>query len=126
MMIVSAAAGLAASWGCGEGPPSVETSEEEAEVKGSVKLDGKLVTKGEVIFDPSNYKRKSAASRTAPIGEDGSYSIKTLVGTNQIFVNIQPAGKKKAARTDFPPMTFEVKSGDNLYEIDLSTTSNSN
>lgn len=125
MLGLSAAVGLAAAWGCGDGAPSVETSETEAQVKGSVKLDGKLVTKGEVIFDPSNYKRKGAASRTAPIAADGSYSITTLIGSNQIFVNLQ-AGKKKAGPSDFAPMIFEVKTGDNLYEIELSTKPASN
>src|SRR5262245_46326446 len=86
------AAGLAAAatlWlagGCGEGPPagSVDSSKTEATVKGVVKVNGTPATEGELIFDPSNIYRKDAQPRTAPIGQDGSYTVKTLTGENAV------------------------------------------
>ncbi len=72
--------------GCGSGAPSVSSSTEEVTVKGTVTIGGKPATSGEVIFDPSNVNRKFAASRTAAIGADGSYTVTTLYGENKISV----------------------------------------
>src|SRR4051812_29346902 len=71
--------------GCGQGAPAVDTGDEEVTVKGTVKVKGKNATKGEVVFDPSNVERKTGP-KTAPIEKDGTYSIKTLIGKNQVTV----------------------------------------
>src|SRR3954447_16518196 len=70
--------------GCGDGRPSVDTSTTEATVKGTVSIRGKPATGGQVSFDPSNVARKSETARKVPIGKDGSYEVKTLVGLNQV------------------------------------------
>lgn len=68
-----AAAGLlSVVLGCGDDKPPVDTSSEEATVKGKVTLRGKPVVKGNIRFDPSNYLRRDATARSAPIQPDGS------------------------------------------------------
>jgi hypothetical protein len=80
-----AAAGLLAIGpGCGGGRPSVDTSTAEATVSGTVTVDGKPASGCTISFDPSNVERKDATASTAEIGEDGSYSVTTLVGQNLV------------------------------------------
>jgi hypothetical protein len=80
-----AAAGLlAVASGCGGGRPSVDTSTAEATVSGTVTVDGKPASGCTISFDPSNVERKNASASTAQIGEDGSYSLTTLVGQNMV------------------------------------------
>lgn len=109
---------MAISPGCaGEGKPSVDTSNEEATVKGTVTFKGKAVSKGEVAFDPSNYLRKSEAARRVPIGPDGTYSVKTLVGVNRVSFSI-PEMARDPKLQDLS-LEFDVKSGENPYDITL-------
>jgi len=115
MMVLAATAGLAVSWGCSNGAPSVDTSTAEGTVSGKVTLSGKTATKGTVIFDPSNYKRKDAAPRSAEIGADGSYTVTTLVGQNQVAVN-----SPELKNSDYPPIEFDVQAGDNTFDIDVT------
>jgi len=112
MMFLAAASGLAVDWGCSDGKPSVDTSTTEATVKGTVTLNGKPATKGTVVFDPANYKRKDAAPRTAEIGADSSYTVTTLVGQNQVFVN-----SPQLKNSDYPPIEIDVKAGENSLDI---------
>lgn len=113
VLTLAAAVGLGMAWGCADaGKPSVDTSTTEATVKGKVVFNGKSATKGKVIFDPSNYKRKSEAPRSADIGADGSYSVTTLVGQNQVAV-VSPELKNN----DYPPIEFDVQAGDNTFDI---------
>jgi hypothetical protein len=44
--------------GCGSGAPYAELSLTEGTVTGRVRTQGKPVTKGQVIFDPSNVNRR--------------------------------------------------------------------
>lgn len=103
--------------GCGEGKPSVDTSTEEASVKGIIKFKGKPVTKGEIAFDPSNYQRKSEAARRAKIGPDGSYTVKTLVGDNRVSFSIAEMARDPALQDYMIP--FIVKTGENTFDVDL-------
>ncbi len=104
--------------GCGEGKPSVETSTTEATVKGTVKLRGKLVTRGEISFDPSNYQRKNETARRVPIGKDGSYTVKTLVGANRVSFAV-PAMARDPLLQDLS-LQYDVQAGDNnTYHIEL-------
>jgi hypothetical protein len=103
-------AGLA---GCGDGKPSVSTSTEEATVSGTVKAEGKLVTQGEISFDPSNYLRKNVGLKTVPIGKDGTYSIKTLAGENRVRVEGFPT------RVRYLDERFNAEPGANRFDIDL-------
>lgn len=115
MMVLAATAGLAAAWGCSGGAPAVDTSTAEATVSGKVSFSGKTATKGTVVFDPSNYKRKDASPRSAEIGADGSYTVTTLVGQNQVSVN-----SPELKNSDYPPIEFDVQSGDNTFDIEVT------
>src|SRR5690348_11532773 len=103
--------------GC-ESPPAVDTSHIEATVKGVVKINGAPATEGDISFDPSNYKRKDVGARSAPIGPDGTYTIKTLTGENQVRLGGSLATKKPiAARTVH---TVDVKEGENTFDFEAS------
>ena len=103
-----------AGWGCGDGRPGVEGSNTEAKVRGKVIAAGKPATKGEVVFDPSNYKRKLEQARTAPINPDGTYEITTLVGENIIGAR----GPGLSAYST-QVQTFDVREGENTFDIQL-------
>ena len=68
--------------GC-SGTPSVDTSLTEVTVTGVVKVKGNPASGGQISFNPSNRDRKVRAF-TAPIGPDGSYTIKTYTGENEV------------------------------------------
>jgi len=102
--------------GCGSsGAPAVSSSTEEATIHGTVTVGGKKASGGKILFDPSNVHRKSVGAASAEIGKDGTYTIKTLVGENQIRVE-SPETKKGMFSTD----AFEVKSGDNTHDVSLT------
>jgi len=107
---------LALGWGCGGGP-AVETSTTEATVKGTVTIKGKPATEGSVTFDPSNINRKSESPRSAPIGKDGTYSVKTLVGLNQVTFSI-PAIAKDAQLQD-ARLEYVAEPGEHTFDIVL-------
>jgi hypothetical protein len=108
---------LVIGWGCGDGKPPVTSSMEEATVKGTVKIKGKPATKGEVIFDPSNYRRKDAQPRSAPIKSDGTYEIKTLVGENAVRIGGPEAANAGSSYVTFP---VDVKAGEtNTLDMEL-------
>jgi hypothetical protein len=65
------------------GTPSVDTSQTEVTVTGVVKVKGKTAAGGEISFNPSDYLRKVPAF-TAPISQDGSYTMKTYPGENLV------------------------------------------
>jgi hypothetical protein len=117
MVVLCMAGSLAALGGCGEGPPSVDSSKTEATVKGIVKVDGVAVSGGEVIFNPANNQRKDVSARTATIGPDGSYTVKTLTGANE--VKIGGAAVKKNTMALRQSRIVEVKSGENTADLDF-------
>src|SRR5262249_7504841 len=69
--------------GCGDGKPSIDTSLTEATVTGVVSVKGVPATAGTILFNPSNSGR-IVPTRTAEIGPDGTYTIKTYTGDNQV------------------------------------------
>jgi hypothetical protein len=97
------------------GPPAT-ASTEEVEVKGTVTVNGKPVTEGEVTFDAGNNQRK-VGSRTAKIGEGGAYTIKTFVGTNSVTVHGPEIDKDPKLATN--GQNIEVKPGENNVPIDV-------
>jgi hypothetical protein len=109
-----ATACLVSAWGCGGSPPSVDTGKTEATVKGVVLVKGKPASGGEIAFDPSNYQRPDAP-RKAPIGTDGSYTVKTLVGMNQITI-VGPETRKNP-ELQFERPSFQVPSGESTHEV---------
>ncbi len=100
---------LIAAGGCGNGVPAVDTTTEEATVKGVITVHGKPATKGTITFNPSNYRRVVMA-RSAEIGSSGEYSIKTLVGQNIVVLKLPGAKLKGLEYEEFP---VKVQSGDN-------------
>jgi hypothetical protein len=102
--------------GCAGNPPSVDTTDTEATVKGVVKVDGVPASEGEIVFNPANYKRKDAAPRSAPIGKDGTYTIKTLTGENQ--VKLAGSLAQKQPMLSRVQHAFEVRPGDNTFDFE--------
>jgi hypothetical protein len=104
-------------WGCGGGTPAVDTSTTEATVKGVVAIRGKPVTQGTISFDPSNVKRKFEPVRSAPIGKDGSYAVKTLVGANQVTFSGPAFDKDRQLQDVLLP--FDVQAAENTFNVEL-------
>jgi hypothetical protein len=102
--------------GCEGSPPAVDTSNTEATVKGVVKIDGVPATEGEIVFNPANYKRKDASPRSAPIGSDGTYTIKTLTGENQVTLSGSLAHKNQVLSR--MQHAFDVKPGENTFDFE--------
>ena len=104
--------------GCEAPPPAAATSNTEVTVKGVVKVDATLASDGDVVFDPSNYQRQGVP-RKAPIGKDGSYSIKTLVGQNTIKLGGELA--RKYQNLQHKQQVYEVQNGDNTHDLEFSS-----
>ena len=104
--------------GCG-GRPSVDSSHTEVTVKGVVKVDGTPVKGGEITFDPANYQRKDVVSRTAKIGDDGSYTIETLTGENIVTLGGPITRKNPILQRRM--LTYDVQSGENTYDPDFGS-----
>src|SRR4029077_16914294 len=101
---------LLVGWGCDNrgGAPPVSSSMEETTVKGTVTIKGKPASGGQIQFDPSNVDRK-VMPRTAKIGEDGTYTITTLVDGDVVTVTGPKIDKSLSAMVQ----TVKVKSGEN-------------
>jgi hypothetical protein len=102
--------------GCGDGTPSMDTSLTEAVISGVVSVKGLPATGGTILFNPSNAGR-IVPTRSAPIGPDGTYTIKTLTGVNQVSFEGEVATKNRGVGLlkDFA----EVTSGTNQKNFDL-------
>jgi hypothetical protein len=110
------------AWGCGSGAPSVDTSTTEATVKGIVTIRGKPISQGTISFDPSNVRRKFEPVRTSPIGKDGSYTVKTLLGGNHVTF-AGPAIAKEPRLQDLL-VPYDVRSGENTFNVELPPAAN--
>jgi hypothetical protein len=117
----TAAVLLAICCGCGAftGTPPVSDSLEEASVKGVVRLDGKPVNNGTVTFRCANIRRPKEPPREAPIGRDGTYTVKTLVGQNYAVVACKELRTPKYKRHIDNETTIDVQSGENTLNIDI-------
>jgi hypothetical protein len=104
----------AACTGCGGGSESVSASTAEATVTGTVTLNGKLATGGELTFDPANTNRPMVGRRSATIGKDGRYTVTTLVGGN--FIRL---GGPDVDRSLAQSLHFDVKEGENTFDVVL-------
>jgi hypothetical protein len=108
---------LVVAIGCDEGRPPVDESLTEATVKGVIKLKGTpAVGGGTVIFNASNVRRKVAAV-SASIMEDGSYSLKTYTGANEVKFNgpFMKDERGLAMTTRY----CELDAGENVVDFDL-------
>ncbi len=112
-MVVS----LVVAMGCGEGRPPVDESLSEATVRGVIKLKGvPAAGGGMVIFNASNVMRKVPAV-SATIMEDGSYSLKTYTGGNEVKFNgpFMKDERGLALTTRY----CELDAGENVIDFDL-------
>jgi hypothetical protein len=103
--------------GCGDGAPSATSSTQEGTVTGTVTIHGKPMKGGEITFNPTNNQRKDVPLRTGKIGDDGTYSVNTLVGFNSVRVS-GPAITKEPG-LGYANQTIEVTSGSNTLNIVL-------
>ncbi len=103
--------------GCGDSHPPVDTSLNEAKVRGVIKIKGKPAAGGgQISFNPSNVERK-VASFTAKIGDDGSYELTSYTGGNQVkfsgpFLKDDPGLAMSSRYCD-------LDSGENVVDFDL-------
>ena len=102
--------------GCGDGKPWVDTSLTEATVTGTVSVKGTPATGGKILFNPSNAGR-IVPTRTADIGPDGSYTIKTLTGDNRVTFDGEVATKNVGV--GLIKEYANVESGENHFDFDL-------
>jgi hypothetical protein len=108
--------GTVALHGCGDGKPWVDTSLTEATVSGTVSVKGTPASGGKILFNPSNAGR-IVPTRTAEIGPDGSYSIKTLTGDNRVTFDGEVASKNPGV--GLIKEYAGVDSGENHVDFDL-------
>ncbi len=102
--------------GCEQGKPWVDTSLTEATVSGFVTVKGKPASGGTILFNPSNSGR-IVATKTAQIGPDGSYTIKTFTGVNQVSFDGEVASKNRGV--GLVKESCDVAKGDNKADFDL-------
>jgi hypothetical protein len=96
-------------------------SMEEGTVKGIVRVRGKPVTNGQITFRASNINRRNAPAKNAPIGTDGSYTVKTLVGENSVVVVCKELfTRKNQMLMDLEDgQLVKIQAGENTLDIDL-------
>jgi hypothetical protein len=122
-VLSAAVLACAISPGCGDGKPYQDTSMNEATVSGVVKATGEPVTVGgTILFNASNSGRH-VPTRTATIGPDGRYTIKTYTGVNVVTYGGEIA-------TKYPGLGLkrdaaEVQSGENSVDFDIMENSKS-
>jgi hypothetical protein len=102
--------------GCGDGKPWVETKLKECTVSGTVSVKGKPASGGTILFNPSNSGR-IVPTRTAQIGPDGSYTIKTYIGVNQVTFDGEVAAKNRGV--GLLREAVDVVDGENKANFDL-------
>ena len=111
---LSASLGLILLSGCGDGRPAVDRSKTESRVSGVVKFQGKVVSGGEITFNPSNVERQ-VGEVTAKIGLDGTYSLSTLTGNNAVRFS----GPFLVGRPDLAMRTMIVDVAQRDYKRDF-------
>lgn len=107
------------------GAPYVEGSQDEAEVKGTVKVKGKLVPGGTIHFNASNSKRM-VPGRDAQVQSDGTFTLKAYVGQN--IVTLTPPRRNRADSKnreyfglEYVDKYVDVKAGEqNVVDLDLT------
>jgi hypothetical protein len=103
--------------GCGDGKPYQDTSLNEATVTGVVKAKGEPVTEGgTILFNASNSARH-VPTKSATIGPDGRYTIKTYTGLN--LVTYGGAIAKNHPGVGLRRDAAEVESGENTFDFDI-------
>ena len=90
---------LAAVSGCSNpDAPKVTGSQEEATVTGIVRVRGKPVNNGSISFKTANINLPQVPMREVPIGTDGRYTVKTLIGDHIVSVTCKELNDPKNRR----------------------------
>ena len=109
--------------GCESGMAHVESSMEEAVVKGTIKARGTLLVGGQVNFNAVNSKRQIGA-RTAPIGKDGSFTLKSVVGPNIVTVLsakfASKSRKNQVVGLEYDEKTVILEPGEQTIDLDFN------
>ncbi len=107
--------------GCGPNSdaPRLETSTEEATVKGTVRVNGKAVTNGSMTFRAGHVRRQNVPNRDTTIGKDGTYTIKTMIGENYVAVDCKELRDPKLRQFRDDEQLVIVKSGENTIDLDF-------
>jgi hypothetical protein len=101
------------------GAPQVSSSLEEATVKGIVRLRGKVIDNGTIVFHCANIKRTNVGVRETSIRKDGTYTVGTLVGGNTVELHCRELRDPKTRRPIPYESHFEVEPGENTLDIDI-------
>ena len=112
---------LAVFVGCSAAPDR-ESSTDDAVVKGTVKVRGKLLEGGELNFNAVNPNRRVDV-RKAPIAKDGTYTAKAYLGLNTVTVT-PPKPRNKQQGKEFFGVNYEEKSviveaGENTADLEF-------
>jgi hypothetical protein len=102
--------------GCDDGKPYVDTSLNEATVTGTVRVRGKPAEGGTIVFSASNSER-IVSPKGAPINKDGTYTVTTYTGGNQVLFEGDLAVKNRAI--GLVREYVDVKRGQNQADFDL-------
>jgi hypothetical protein len=113
-----ASAALMVAWGCG-GTREAEkgaASKADATVTGKVLIKGRPAAKGRITFEPLDANGLPAASNVAQVGPDGTYTVTTKTGPNDVTVS---STGDPAADSGYNKTNFDVQSGSNTRDLDL-------
>jgi hypothetical protein len=116
LLFAAAFLSLAAVAGCSDGKPPTDASLNEVTVTGVVSVKGVPATGGTISFNPSNSGR-IVPTRSAEIGSDGRYTIKTYTGDNQVSFGGEIAEKNRGL--GLVKEYASVRSGENSIDFDL-------
>ena len=113
-----ASAALMAAWGCGEsGDGGKAAPRADATVAGKIMIKGKPAAKGRINFEPVDAPGGlPVASNVAQVGKDGTYSVTTRTGSNDVTVSGTGDPKTDAS---YNKTSFEVQPGSNTLNLDL-------
>ncbi len=110
-----------ALWLAGGGCSNPSGSMAEATVKGIVRVRGKPVTNGQITLRASNSNRRNAPTINGPIGKDGSYTVKALVGENSVTVICKElfARKNEMVQDLEDGQLVNIEAGENTLDINF-------
>jgi len=117
--LIAAGMGLilvAHSAGCGgqSQAPTMTTSLEEVDVNGTVRVNDKPVTNGNLIFRASHVHRQGVPNRSCDIAKDGTFKIKLLVGENYVMVDCKELNTPKLRQFRDEDQLVVVKAGEDV------------
>src|SRR5262249_16170238 len=120
--LLGLAAMVTAPSGCGSGGIHIEASTEEATVKGTVNVHGKLVDGGVLHFNGFNAKRQ-VHTKDATVGKDGRDTAQAYIGANRVTLT-PPKPRNKAQGREFYGLEYDertvnVQSGENTVDLEF-------